>query len=96
MVQHGCCLSLGSGELFIYLEGCLVPDLSISTHYVVPGFTRMHFSYHSATSSFRPLHYLFLRKLVWCISLIVPVLGGTFSARSCNIFISLVLRLLHG
>jgi hypothetical protein len=51
--------NIGGGELIIYLEGCLVPDPSVSSLYVVPGFPSMLFAYLYSTSSHLPL--LFLR-----------------------------------
>jgi len=37
-------LKNGEGKLFTYLEGCFVPDPSLSSLYVVPNFPRMLFS----------------------------------------------------
>jgi len=77
--------NLGGGELLIYLEGCLVPDLSFSSLYVIHGLPSMLSSYLSTTSSLLPLLFLCLHSVIWRISLIVPVPGGEFSADSCNI-----------
>jgi len=56
-----------------------------SSLYVVPDFPSMLFSFLSTTSSLLPLLCLRLHSVIWCILCIVPVLGGEFSASSCNI-----------
>jgi len=47
--------NIGGGELFIYLEGCSVPDPSFSSLYVVPSVPSMFFVYLSTTCSLLPL-----------------------------------------
>ena len=74
----------GGGRLFIYLEGCFVPDPSFSSLYVVPDIASMHFSYLFTTSLPVPCLFLCLYSVVWQILLVVPVLSGVFSANSCN------------
>ena len=61
-----------------------MPDLSCSSLHVVPDFPSMLFSYLFTTSS--PLPLLFVRSysVVWQNLLVVPALGGEFSAHSCN------------
>jgi len=61
-----------------------VPDPSFSSLYVVSDFPSMLFSYLFRTSL--PLPFLFLRLylVVWYVLLVVPVLGGEFSAHHCN------------
>ena len=76
--------NVGVGRLFIFLEGCFVPDPSISSLFVVPDFPSMLFSYLFTTSSPLPLLLLCLYLVVWHILLIVPVLSGVFSVHSCN------------
>ena len=59
-------------------------DPSFSSLYVVPGFPSMLFSYLSTTSLLLPLLFLRLYSVVWHILLVVSVVGGEFSAHSCN------------
>ena len=61
-----------------------MPDPSFSSLYVVPDFPSMLFSYLFPTSL--PLAILFPRLYlaVALILLVVPVLGGEFSANSCD------------
>jgi len=61
-----------------------VPDPSFSSLYVVPDFPSMLLSYLFTTSSPLPLLFLRLFSVVWRIMLVVPVVGGEFSAHSCN------------
>ena len=61
-----------------------MPDPSFSTLYVVPDIPTMLFSYLFTTSSPLPLLFLRLYSVVCDILLVVPVLGGEFSAHSCN------------
>ena len=70
--------------LFIYLERCFLPDPTFYSLYVVPDFPSMHFSYLFTTSSPDPLHCVRLYSVVWHAMLVVPALGGEFSAHSCN------------
>jgi len=61
-----------------------VLDPSVFGLYVVPGFPSMLFSYLSTTSLLLPLLFLCFYSVVWNILLIISVVGGEFSAHSCN------------
>jgi len=83
----GGCLSLGTlggGMPFIILEGCVVPDPSVSSLYVVSDFPSKLFSNLFTTSLPLPLLFLLLHSVVWHSLHVVPVLCGEFSVHSCD------------
>jgi len=61
-----------------------VPESSFSSISVGPDFPSMLFSYLFTTSSPLPLLFLRMYSVVWHILLLVPVVGGEFSAHSCK------------
>ena len=77
--------SQGRGGEALYIPGgVLVRDPSFSSPYVVLHFPSMLFSNLFTTSSLLPLLFLRLYLVIWHILFVIPVLGGEFSAHSCN------------
>jgi len=74
----------GGEELYIFLEGCFMPDPSFSSSYVVLDFPSMFFSYLFTTSLPLPVLFPCLYLAVRYILLVVPVFSGEFSAHSYN------------
>jgi hypothetical protein len=68
------------GELLIYLKGCLVPNPSCSSLFEVLGFPSILCWYLSTTALPLALFILRLHLVVWQIMLVIPVVGGEFSA----------------
>jgi hypothetical protein len=79
-----CLRNVDGGRLFIYLEGCFVPDPSFLSVYVGPDFPSMLFSYLFTTSPPLPLQIPHLFWEVWLMLLDVPVVRGEYSAHTCN------------
>jgi len=72
------------GKVIIYLEWCFVPNDSVCSFDVVPGFPSMLFSDPCTTSSHLRFLFRHLYLVVWHILFIVSVLGGELSAHCCN------------
>jgi len=80
----------------IFLVGYLVPDHSFASLYVVSGFPSTLFSYLSTTFSLLCLLFLLLHSVIWCISLMVPLLSSEFCAHYCNCCLITWLKVTRG